>query len=201
MDVVQGLLIVLLLGLLIWAVCGRCRSRDRFGLEDRNYALAAMEQTDAATFLKGDLAPGYGMPPSLDTAEDVLGDVQNLPGEPVYESQAGIGLPQPRGIGYADPAESNVVEPMTFFPEVNTRQWSYYHYNFPFQYSDGTDPYPDNLYTRMRYIQPYEVANLSWSTRPGIYFPKALRNRWLRRGGSYYTINNGNEHDRYYDGW
>jgi hypothetical protein len=197
MDPVVGILVVVALLFLLWGVCSGCRTKDSFGLDDQNYALSAMEANDRATFLKGDLVPGASMPPSLAGAEDVLQSVMYDPGQKIYEDRAGIGLGDEDGIGYANPQR----EELTFFPEVDTRSWNYYHYNFPFQYSDGTDPYPENLYTRMRYIQPYDVANLSWGRRPGTYFPKALRNRWLRNNDHYYMINNGDVEDRMDDGW
>lgn len=90
-------------------------------------------------------------------------------------------------------------EGMEFSNPVNTRYWPYYHYTFPYQYTEG-GAWPPNMYSRLYNWQPgYDTAGWSYWMRPGMSYVRWPRNRWVHNNSSYYFINNGGEKQRSQD--
>jgi hypothetical protein len=101
-------------------------------------------------------------------------------------------------IGFADiRAQARDIEHMAFLNgPANTRDWPYYHYTFPYQYTEG-GAWPPNMYSRLYNWQPgYDTAGWSYWMRPGMSYARWPRNRWVRNNGSFYYINNGGSKDR-----
>ena len=80
-----------------------------------------------------------------------------------------------------------------FFDPLNIRFWPYYFNTFP-QQDKTAGPYPPGMYNRLYYMQP-GFATSGWQgwLRPGMYYSAWPRSRWVRRQGSYYLINNGED--------
>lgn len=95
--------------------------------------------------------------------------------------------------------ESNGVETMQFLNgPANTRYWPYYHYTFPYQYTEG-GAWPPNMSSRLYNWQPgFATSGWSYWMRPGMSYARWPRNRWVRNNTSYYFINNGKDRSKDY---
>lgn len=82
-------------------------------------------------------------------------------------------------------------EHMSFFDPINTRYWPYYYYTFPYRnLNSGT--WPPNMFSRMYNWYPgFSTSGWSFWLRPGMYYGRWPRSRWVKNNGSYYLINNG----------
>lgn len=76
---------------------------------------------------------------------------------------------------------------------ADTRYWPYYHYTFPYQYTEG-GAWPPNMYSRLYNWQPgFATSGWSYWMRPGMSYARWPRNRWVKNNGSFYFINNGKD--------
>jgi len=79
---------------------------------------------------------------------------------------------------------------------ANTRYWPYYHYTFPYQYTEG-GAWPPNMSSRMYNWQPgFATSGWSYWMRPGMSYSRWPRNRWIRNNGSFYFINQGKDRSK-----
>ena len=81
-------------------------------------------------------------------------------------------------------------ENLTFFNPVNYRYWPSYYYSYP--YNTNTGAWPPGMYSKLYYWEPgFQTSGWSTWLRPGMYYKRWPRSRWIRNNGNKYFINNG----------
>ena len=96
--------------------------------------------------------------------------------------------------------KSQESEAFSFFYPANYTYWPQYFTSGP--YTDPQqDPWVPGLFTRLTNWEPGFSSGSGWSMyyRPGVYFDKIQRSRWVKNNGKYYFINNGGLSDRMND--
>lgn len=164
------LIIIILLTLFIFNFCKTKNVKEGiFGIADENNALSALE----------DLNNGI--------IEEVDRDYLKNHAHNIYMAKL-------RDVGIA--ANDAEKEHMTFLNPVDTRYWPNYLNSLPYQYQDG-GAWPPNMQSRLYNWQPgFETSGWSYWLRPGVYYDKWPRSRWVKQNGNYYFINNGGIKDR-----
>lgn len=81
-------------------------------------------------------------------------------------------------------------EHISFFDTVDFRYWPQYNYTYPL--TSVANQYPGNLFTRMDEWSPgFNTSGWKYALRPGVYYSKWPRSRWVKNDGNYFLINNG----------
>lgn len=161
---------------------------EYFGLDEENYALAALEQLDKAKKEAG----------ITDVDDLYLKDNANK-----IEMIAGHGNKDVmyKPLEYYIELESEGSDEMTFGHPIEINYWPYYFYSAPYQYKSG-GAWPPNMQSRLYNWEPGFSTGSGWSywLRPGITYDNWPRNRWVKQNGAYYFINNGKSRENDYNG-
>jgi hypothetical protein len=169
--------ILILILIVICLFLSSSEKKEKFGEDDKNYALSALEDLDSQM---------------LDNRiEDVDDDYLIKHAPNIY-----IAKIRDQQIAEKDANK----EYMTFFHPVNTQYWPYYYYSNPYQYENG-GAWPPGMKSRLYNWQPgFQTSGWSYWLRPGITYDRWPRSRWVKQNGSYYFINNSKDRSNDYNG-
>jgi hypothetical protein len=174
---VIALIIVLLVVIGILLYSGGSKNKEEpFGLDDKNYALSALDDLNSAM---------------------LENRIQEVDKDYLMKHAPWIYLAKLKDDKIAQ--EDAQKEEMTFFHPVNTQYWPYYYYSNPYQYQNS-GAWPPGMSSRLYNWQPgFETSGWSYWLRPGMSYVRWPRSRWVKQNGSYYFINNGSKEDRIND--
>ena len=159
---------------------GSSGTPETFGLDDQNYALAALEDLDNA-MLEGRIEDASEQDPEEFFKRHM--DKIQLVKAPI------------------PPASPDGKEHLTFSHPINTTYWPYYFNSAPYQYQNG-GAWPPGMKSRLYNWEPGFSTGTGWSywLRPGMTYDRWPRNRWVKSNGSFYFINYGKDRSNDWNG-